>query len=99
MSNFQLVRICMISAAMMAFANVSSAQSQSTTKPDPAPQPVVHDRSLDLVPASDEKPHIIGEDGKKIYFLAPPSSSSPSQPAERGQTVNPSKQTSTGKPE
>lgn len=99
MSNFQFVRICMISAAMMAFANVSSAQSQSSSEPTPAPQPAVHDRSLDMVPASEEKPHIIGEDGKKIYFLAPPSSSSPSQPAERRETVNPAKQNSTGKPE
>jgi len=89
----------MISAAMMAFANVSSAQSQSSSEPTPNPQPVVHDRSLDLVPVSEEKPHIIGEDGKKIYFLAPPSSASPAQPTEKLEPVNPSKQNPTGKPE
>jgi hypothetical protein len=97
MSNFQLVRICMISLAMMVFANVTFAQSSTSAEPSAQTKQPVYDRSLDIAPTAEDKPHIIGDDGKKIYFLAPPAA--PASPAEKRHQNKPSNSLHSGKPE
>ncbi len=54
----------------------ASAQSSSVSKNSAAEVPVVNDKmnNPDLAPVStqDEKPHVIDENGVKVYFLTDP---------------------------
>lgn len=83
MKNIQIVKALLIACAMIMTATVSFAQSSAPDSKNSNQIGDNSDRNMDLAPAVDEKPHVIGDDGKKIYFLAKPSSFTSENPVER----------------